>query len=108
MKSERLVSFETVMDNCERLLSDHAKDGAGIVDYGLALSRIGNRNEHDPVWSAEREHWIHHQAEAISELQRKYRVTFWTTCTAMPSSTRTTRNSDCSDRDSAFTLHGNL
>ena len=78
VKSERLVSFETVMENCERLLSDHAKGPAGIVDYGLALSRIGNRNEHDPVWSAERERWIHHQAEAISELLREYRVTFWT------------------------------
>jgi cytosine/adenosine deaminase-related metal-dependent hydrolase len=78
VRSERLVSFETVIDNCERLLSDHAKNPAGIVDYGLALSRIGNRNEHDPVWSAERERWIRTQAEAISELQRKYRVTFWT------------------------------
>src|SRR4051812_40951731 len=77
-RSERMVSFEDVMANCDRLLADRAKAREGIVDYGVALSRIGNRNEHDPVWSPEREQWIRQQAEAIRELKDKYRVTFWT------------------------------
>ncbi|MGZ5153231.1 MAG: amidohydrolase family protein [Burkholderiales bacterium] len=78
VKSERRVQFDEVMDNCERLLSERKSSGAGIVDYGVALSRIGNRNEHDPVWSPEREQWVHKQAEAIAHLKRKYGVTFWT------------------------------
>lgn len=78
VKSERMVEFDQVIDNCDRLLSDHGKNGGGIVDYGVALSRIGNRNEHDPVWSPEREQWIHKQAEAIAHLQKKHGVTFWT------------------------------
>ena len=55
-----------------------SKNPDGIVDYGVALSRIGNRNEHDPVWSEERESWIYRQAEAIRHLQSRYHVTFWT------------------------------
>ena len=78
VKSERMVEFDQVIDNCDRLLSDHAKNSGGIVDYGVALSRIGNRNEHDPVWSPEREQWIHKQAEAIAHLKKKHGVTFWT------------------------------
>ena len=78
IKSERLVAFDEVIDNCDRLLSVHDKNGGSIVDYGVALSRIGNRNEHDPVWSPEREQWIHKQAEAIAHLQKKHGVTFWT------------------------------
>ena len=78
IKSQRMVAFDAVIDNCDRLLSGHDKNGGGIVDYGVALSRIGNRNEHDPVWSPEREQWIHKQAEAIAHLQKKHGVTFWT------------------------------
>ncbi len=78
VKSQRMVEFDTVIDNCDRLLSGHDKNGGAIVDYGVALSRIGNRNEHDPVWSPEREQWIHKQAEAIAHLQKKHCVTFWT------------------------------
>jgi len=78
VRSERRVSFEEVIGNCERLLSDYQKNPDGIVDYGVALSRIGNRNEHDPVWSEERESWIYRQAEAIRHLQSRYHVTFWT------------------------------
>lgn len=79
VKTERMVSFDEIIGNCERLLSEHKQGGgAGIVDYGLALSRIGNRNEHDPVWSPEREQWVRKQAEAILHLQRKHGVTFWT------------------------------
>jgi cytosine/adenosine deaminase-related metal-dependent hydrolase len=77
-KTERMVSFEEVIENCERLLAGHAKSRAGIVDYGVALSRIGNRNEHDPVWTPERGKWIHRQAEAVRHLKDKYRVVFWT------------------------------
>jgi cytosine/adenosine deaminase-related metal-dependent hydrolase len=78
VRSERDVSFEEVIGNCDRLLTDHRERSDGIVDYGVALSRIGNRNEHDPVWSPEREHWVKTQAEAIAHLRRKHGVTFWT------------------------------
>jgi cytosine/adenosine deaminase-related metal-dependent hydrolase len=77
-RTERMVGFEEVMDNCDRLLSAHKRDSTSIVDYGVALSRIGNRNEHDPVWSPEREQWVRRQAEAILHLQKKHGVTFWT------------------------------
>lgn len=78
VRTERMVGFDEVIDNCDRLLSQPANDADGIVDYGLALSRIGNRNEHDPVWSPEREQWVRKQAEAIRDLQKKHRVMFWT------------------------------
>lgn len=78
VKTERMVGFDEVMDNCDRLLSQHSQASGGIVDYGVALSRIGNRNEHDPVWSPEREHWVRRQAEAILHLQKKHGVIFWT------------------------------
>ena len=77
-RSERMVDVREVIDNCDRLLSGTTKNGGGIVDYGVALSRIGNRNEHDPVWSPEREQWIRKQAEAIAHLKEKHGVTFWT------------------------------
>jgi cytosine/adenosine deaminase-related metal-dependent hydrolase len=77
VRSERTVDFDEVMANCDRLLSQ-PKDDASIVDYGVALSRIGNRNEHDPVWSPEREQWVRRQAEAVAHLQKKHGVTFWT------------------------------
>ena len=78
VKTERMVSFDEVMDNCDRLLSQSKPQNEGIVDYGVALSRIGNRNEHDPVWSPEREQWVRKQAEAIRHLQKKHGVIFWT------------------------------
>ena len=78
VRTERMVSFDEVIDNCDRLLSQHGQQAEGIVDYGVALSRIGNRNVHDPVWSPEREQWVRRQAEAILHLQKKHRVTFWT------------------------------
>ena len=77
-KTDRMVAFEEVMENCERLLSAGKTQTNGIVDYGVALSRIGNRNEHDPVWSPEREQWVRKQAEAIRHLKAKHAVTFWT------------------------------
>jgi 5-methylthioadenosine/S-adenosylhomocysteine deaminase len=77
-KTDRMVAFEEVMENCERLLSAGKTQTNGIVDYGVALSRIGNRNEHDPVWSPEREQWVRKQAEAIRHLKAKHGVTFWT------------------------------
>lgn len=76
-KTERMVGFDEVMDNCDRLLSQPRED-ASIVDYAVALSRIGNRNEHDPVWSPERSQWVRKQAEAARHLQKKHGVTFWT------------------------------
>ena len=77
-KTERMVGFDEVMDNCDRLLSHRGPDRGSIVDYGVALSRIGNRNEHDPVWSPEREQWVRKQAEAILHLKKKHGVIFWT------------------------------
>src|SRR5215813_2160085 len=76
VKTERLVSFDEVIVNCDRLLSERRQ--GGIVDYGLALSRIGNRNEHDPVWDPEKERWIHRQAEAVRDLMVRHDAGFWT------------------------------
>jgi cytosine/adenosine deaminase-related metal-dependent hydrolase len=76
VKAEAEVSFDTVMDNCERLIAN--RDPQGIVDFGVALSRIGNRNEHDPVWSPQREAWVRRQAEAARALRERHDVTFWT------------------------------
>jgi cytosine/adenosine deaminase-related metal-dependent hydrolase len=77
-RSDRMVEFDEVMDNCDRLIAERKAEKGGIVDYWLALSRIGNRNEHDPVWSPEREKWIGRQAEAIRHLMDKHGVGFWT------------------------------
>ena len=77
-KATRAVSFEQVIDNCDRLLSERSNKPRGLVDYGVALSRIGNRNEHDPVWSPEREQWVHAQAVVARHLKEKHRVMFWT------------------------------
>lgn len=76
-RSERSVRFDEVIANCDKLLSQPLP-ADGIVDYGVALSRIGNRNEHDPVWSPEREQWVRKQAEAVAHLKQKHGVTFWT------------------------------
>src|SRR5262249_27678779 len=70
VKTERLVGFDEVIANCDRLLSERRR--GGIVDYGLALSRIGNRNEHDPVWDPEKERWIRRQAEAVRDLMVRH------------------------------------
>jgi cytosine/adenosine deaminase-related metal-dependent hydrolase len=77
-KTDRLIEFDQIMDNCDRLIAERKAEKGGIVDYWLALSRIGNRNEHDPVWSPEREVWIGRQAEAIRHLMEKHGVGFWT------------------------------
>jgi cytosine/adenosine deaminase-related metal-dependent hydrolase len=77
-KTERLVGFDEVMANCDRLLSENRQNPRGIVDYCLALSRIGNRNEHDPAWDPDKEQWIRRQAEAICDLMRRHDVGFWT------------------------------
>jgi cytosine/adenosine deaminase-related metal-dependent hydrolase len=76
-KADREVPFEEVIDNCDRLLAG-PRDSSGLVEYGLALSRFGNRNAHDPVWSPEREAWVYRQAEAMRALMQKHKVTFWT------------------------------
>jgi 5-methylthioadenosine/S-adenosylhomocysteine deaminase len=76
--TERQISFEHVIEVCDQLLAKQARTPPGLVDFCVALSRIGNRNDHDPVWSPEREHWIRRQADAISDLMRRYRVGFFT------------------------------
>lgn len=77
-KIERMVEFDEVIANCDRLLAAKQKDKSGIVDYGLALSRIGNKNDHDPVWSPDKEKWISRQAEAMRDLLGRYGVGFFT------------------------------
>jgi 5-methylthioadenosine/S-adenosylhomocysteine deaminase len=77
-ESERQVGFEEVIQVCEGLLAKQARGPRGLVDYCVALSRIGNRNDHDPVWTPEREVWIRRQAEAIGDLMRRYDVGFFT------------------------------
>jgi cytosine/adenosine deaminase-related metal-dependent hydrolase len=36
--TERAVSFEEMIDNCDRLLSEKANTPGGIVDYGVACA----------------------------------------------------------------------
>src|SRR5262249_39194829 len=78
VRTERQVPFDEVIANCDRLLAENAQRRDGIVDYGVALSRIGNRNEHDPVWDPEKERWIRRQAEAVADLMKRHDVGFWT------------------------------
>ena len=71
------VPFEQVIETCDELLSSPAEP-SGKVTFGLALSRFGNRNPHDPVWSPEREVWVWKQAEAMQTLMDKHKAPFWT------------------------------
>jgi len=75
-RTERPVDFDEVIANCDRLLAGSRQ--GGIVDYCTALSRIGNRNEHDPVWDPDKERWVHRQAEAMRDLMKRHDVGFWT------------------------------
>lgn len=68
---DRQVDFDQVIANCDTLL---AEKPAGIVDYCCALSRIGNQNAHDPVWSPDKEQWVHRQAEAMRHLMARHDV----------------------------------
>ena len=77
MKRDQEIAFETVIDTCDKLLGERG-DPSGLVEYCTALSRFGNRNPHDPVWSEDREQWVHRQAEAIRHLMKKHNVPFWT------------------------------
>jgi len=77
-RSERKVSFDDIIANCDRLLGENRTRAGGIVDYCVALSRIGNRNEHDPVWDPEKEQWVRRQAEAARDLMQRHDVGFWT------------------------------
>jgi len=77
VKTDEEVSFDKVIDNCDKLLGEPAHP-SGLIEYCTALSRFGNRNPHDPVWSQDREQWVHRQAEAIRYLMGKHRVPFWT------------------------------
>jgi cytosine/adenosine deaminase-related metal-dependent hydrolase len=76
-KVDREVPFDEVIDNCDALLGGE-RDPSGLSEYCTALSRFGNRNAHDPVWSPDREQWVYRQAEAIRHLMDKHDVPFWT------------------------------
>jgi 5-methylthioadenosine/S-adenosylhomocysteine deaminase len=75
---DRQVSFEHVMDTCDQILARSGNSSSGLVDYCVALSRLGNRNPHDPVWSPDRETWVRRQVDAIRDLMTRHRVGFWT------------------------------
>ena len=77
-KTERQVGFDEVIANCDRLLAENRARSGGVVDYCVALSRIGNRNEHDPVWDPDKERWVRRQAEAALDLMTRHDVGFWT------------------------------
>ena len=72
------VAFDTVIDHCNTLFSEQKANPSSLVDYWAALSRIGNRNEHDPVWSPDKEQWVFRQAEAMRHLMAKHKVGFFT------------------------------
>jgi cytosine/adenosine deaminase-related metal-dependent hydrolase len=78
VRTDRHVKYEEVIANCEELFNEQAKSPRRLVDYWVALSRVGNRNEHDPVWSADREQWVTRQAESVRHLMDTYKVGFWT------------------------------
>jgi cytosine/adenosine deaminase-related metal-dependent hydrolase len=75
---DRQVSFDRVIETCGLILSLHADNPTKIVDYCVALSRLGNRNPHDPVWSPDREKWVRRQTDAMRDLMTRHRVGFWT------------------------------
>jgi 5-methylthioadenosine/S-adenosylhomocysteine deaminase len=77
-RTVRQVSFEQVMDTCDGILSRHRASPRKIIDYCVALSRLGNRNPHDPVWSPDKEQWVRRQAEAMRDLMTRHGVGFWT------------------------------
>ena len=60
-KTDEEVSFDKVIDNCDTLLGEPPHP-SGLIEYCTALSRFGNRNPHDPVWSQDREQWVFRQA----------------------------------------------
>ena len=78
VRTDRDVQFDEVITNCEELFTEQAEHPRALVDYWVALSRLGNRNEHDPVWSEDRETWVTKQAETVRYLMSKYKVGFWT------------------------------
>jgi cytosine/adenosine deaminase-related metal-dependent hydrolase len=79
VKTVKHVDFDTVIDNCDRLLAQNGANPRSIVEFWVSLSRIGNRNEgQDPAWSPEHEKWVHRQAEAAVALMTKHDVGFWT------------------------------
>jgi 5-methylthioadenosine/S-adenosylhomocysteine deaminase len=67
-----------VINTCDSILANHHKNPRNLVDYCVALSRLANRNPHDPVWSPEKETWVKRQAEAMRDLMTRHNVGFWT------------------------------
>jgi 5-methylthioadenosine/S-adenosylhomocysteine deaminase len=79
VKTMKNVDFDTVIDNCDRLLKQNGSSPGSIVEFWVSLSRIGNRNDgQDPAWSPEHEKWVHKQAEAVRTLVARHGVGFWT------------------------------
>jgi 5-methylthioadenosine/S-adenosylhomocysteine deaminase len=77
-RTDYSITFDQAIDNCDQLLTEWRAGPRGLVDYCVALSRFGNRNEHDPVWSPDKEVWVSRQAEASRHLMQKHDVGFWT------------------------------
>lgn len=77
-KIERSVEFDEVIAVCDEILRQHRARPRELITYITSLSRLGNRNEHDPMWTEEHGRWVHRQAEALRGLMERYDVGFWT------------------------------
>ncbi|MCC7106336.1 MAG: amidohydrolase family protein, partial [Chloroflexi bacterium] len=74
----KMVAFEQVIEVCDDVLRQAKERPRELISFITALSRLGNRNRQDPVWSAEHEAWVFRQAEAMRGLMEKYDLGFWT------------------------------
>ncbi len=77
-RTERMVDFDEVIAVCEETIRRWRQQPGELVSYCTSLSRLGNRNVHDPMWTEEHGRWVRRQAEALHDLMEKYDVGFWT------------------------------
>ena len=67
-----------MVETCNSILTRHHNHPSKLVDYCVALSRLGNQNAHDPMWSPEREVWVRRQADFMRDMMKRHNVGFWT------------------------------
>jgi 5-methylthioadenosine/S-adenosylhomocysteine deaminase len=77
-RTERMVDFEQVIAVCDEILRQARERPSELITYCTSLSRLGNRNPHDPMWIEEHGRWVHRQADALRGLMDEYDVGFWT------------------------------
>jgi len=77
-RTKKLVPFEQVVETCNNILTRNHNRPSKLVDYCVALSRLGNQNPHDPMWSPEREVWVRRQADFMRDMMKRHKVGFWT------------------------------